>query len=75
VTKKKVSFEEAVKRLEEIVSRLEDGSVSLEESMGAFEEGKNLVKMCLEKLDAAEKKISKLQKNEQGELKLTDFES
>ena len=73
MTNKKVTFEEALNKLEEIVSRLENGDISLEESMKAFEEGKHLVKMCLEKLDAAEKKIVKLQKNEQGELKLSDF--
>ncbi len=73
MTNKIVSFEEALNKLDEIVSRLENGEISLEESMAAFEEGKHMVKMCLEKLDAAEKKISKLQKDEQGQLKLSDI--
>ena len=75
MTKKKMTFEYALGRLEDLVQKLEAGDIPLEESIKSFEEGKNLVKMCLEKLDAAEKKISKLQKDEQGELKLTDFES
>ena len=71
MTKKKVSFEEALNRLEEIVGRLEDGEISLEESMKTFEEGKELVKLCLQKLDEAEKKIVKLQKNKDGEFNLS----
>ena len=71
MTKKRVSFEEALNRLEEVVGRLEDGEISLEESMKAFEEGKELVKLCLQKLDEAEKKIVKLQKNKDGEFNLS----
>lgn len=71
MTKKKVSFEEALNRLEEIVGQLEGGEISLEESMKTFEEGKELVKLCLHKLDDAEKKIVKLQKNKDGEFNLS----
>jgi len=73
VAKKKPSFEEALARLEEIVHQLENGDISLEESMQAFEEGKTLVKLCLEKLDTAESKIKKLVKNENNEFQLTDL--
>ena len=73
MTRKKVSFEQALSRLEEIVGRLESSEISLEESMKTFEEGKELVKLCLQKLDEAEQKIKKLQKNEQGDFQLSDL--
>jgi len=73
VTKKKPTFEEALARLEEIVSQLENGEITLEASMQAFEEGKELVKLCLQKLDLAENKIKKLVKEENGEFRLADL--
>ena len=35
----RISFEEALQKLEAIVNKLEDGSVSLEESVSLYEEG------------------------------------
>ena len=73
MTKKKLSFEQALNRLEEIVGQLEDGDIALEESMKTFEEGKDLVKLCLQKLDEAEKKILKLQKDKDGGFNLSEL--
>ena len=56
----KMSFEEALSRLEETVRKLESGSTSLDESLTLFEEGIELVKLCSGKLDAAEQKVVKL---------------
>lgn len=36
----KLTYEQAVKRLEEIVSELEDGSLSIEESLKLYEEAR-----------------------------------
>jgi len=58
--KKKMSFEEAMQRLEEIVSRLEEGNVPLEESIGLYEEGMKLGKLCRSMLNEAELKVKKL---------------
>jgi exodeoxyribonuclease VII small subunit len=60
--KNKLSFEEAMKKLEGIVRKLEDGSDSLEKSLELFEEGVKLTRYCNEKLDEAEKKIEVLMK-------------
>ena len=38
-TKKNISFEQALSRLEEIAAGLEDGSMTLEASLKAYEEG------------------------------------
>lgn len=57
---KKVSFEEAVGRLEEIVSELEEGEVPLERSIKLYEEGMKLGVMCRTILDEADQKIRRL---------------
>jgi exodeoxyribonuclease VII small subunit len=58
--KKNINFEEALGKLEDIVNQLEKGELSLEASMKMFEEGNELVKTCLDKLNKAEKKIHSL---------------
>lgn len=60
MAEKKVSFEQAMDRLEEIVRQLERGDAPLEEALSLFEEGTRLVKKCSTQLDKAEQKVSKL---------------
>ena len=57
----KLSFEEALVRLEETVQGLESGGLNLEESTRLFEEGMKLSRFCNEKLATAELKISRIQ--------------
>ena len=54
----KMSFEEALKRLEEIADILENGQPELDVSMKLFEEGTALTALCDKKLKTAELKIS-----------------
>ena len=70
-----MTFEAALARLEAIVRMLESGNAALDESLGVFEEGIALVKMCNEKLESAEQKIKILTKAEDGSLAETDFKS
>ncbi|MBE9501467.1 MAG: exodeoxyribonuclease VII small subunit [Chloroflexi bacterium] len=56
-----LSFEEGLNRLEKIVQTLEAGGLSLEEAISLFEEGMQLAKICNQRLDAAELKVSQLQ--------------
>lgn len=65
--KNKISFEDALSRLEEIVRELEGGNTPLDKSLDIFEEGVKLVKLCSSRLDEAEKKVSVLVKGENGE--------
>ncbi|MBO5373899.1 MAG: exodeoxyribonuclease VII small subunit [Clostridia bacterium] len=58
--KKELNFENALERLEKIVDMLESGDAPLDESLTLFEEGVKLVKMCNEKLEAAEASVKKL---------------
>jgi len=74
----KLSFEEALLKLETIVNELEDEKIALEESIKRFEFGVRLSSHCLAKLDEAEKKIEELTRTQDGklvasELKLDDL--
>ncbi len=62
----KLSFEEAMTRLEESVRLLEAGNVPLDRSLELFEEGIALVKLCNGKLDAAEQRVVKLRLGPDG---------
>jgi exodeoxyribonuclease VII small subunit len=63
-----LAFEEAVKKLEKIVEEMESGELPLESMLSRFEEGTRLVKVCQGKLEEAELKIQKLEKNSAGEI-------
>lgn len=64
--KERLSFEDALTRLEEIVSELEDESISLEDSIELYEEGIELSKICTETLEQAELRIEKVHKHHNG---------
>ena len=63
---KQKSFEESVQRLEEIVTDLENSEIKLDDMLQLYEEGSELVKLCLSKLDDVEKKITVLSTDEKG---------
>ena len=62
------TFEQSMKQLERIVQELEEGDLPLEKAIKKFEEGIKLTKLCSEKLDETEKKISVLLKNSEGQI-------
>ena len=74
MSKKKLTFESSMKRLEEIVTHLEKGDIPLEESIALFEEGANLLKACDSMLNEAEQKVSQLRKGMNGEPEELPFE-
>lgn len=59
---KKMTYEQAIKRLEEIANKMEDGTVLLEESISLFEEATGLSLLCNQYLNEAEQKIIELSK-------------
>ncbi len=69
----KKTFEQSITELEEIAAKLENGNVSLDESLELFERGIKLSQSCRHMLDAAEKKVSVLMTNEDGEIVKEDF--
>lgn len=62
-----LSFEESLAKLEEIVKKLENGDVPLDDAIDEFNNAMQLVKVCNDKLNAAEESIAKIVK-ENGEI-------
>ena len=60
MAEKKMTFEQAMARLEEIVKLLEQGEAPLEDAPSLFEEGTKLMKKCSAQLDRAEQKVTRL---------------
>ena len=69
----KKTFEQSISELEEIVSELENGDVTLDESLSLFEKGIKLSKGCQKMLDEAEKKVSILMTDDNGEIQKEEF--
>ena len=68
-----MNFEEKITELEQIVAKLEDGTLSLDESVNLFEKGIKLSKECRKILDSAEKKISVLMEDSEGNMTPSEF--
>ena len=73
MTKKTITFEAAMERLDEITRLLESGSEGLDASLKLYEEGVALIRLCTQKLEAAEQSVKVLQMSEEG-IALVDFE-
>ena len=52
-----IKFDQALKDLEKLVEEMDEEELSLEDGMKKYEKGMKLSRICLEKLDQAEKKI------------------
>lgn len=60
MSKKNMSFEDNMLRLEQIVRSLERGDVPLEESLKMFQEGTELIRCCGKLLDEAQLQVQKI---------------
>ena len=60
------SFERALEQLEELVTELEGGELSLEASLETFERGISLVRLCAERLERAELRVTQLEVGRDG---------
>lgn len=56
----KLSFEDALKRLEEVVEELSNSDISLDNMIKLYEEGEILKKYCQTRLDEAKMKVEKV---------------
>ena len=61
----KMTFEQALHRLEEIVEKLQTGEIELEKAYALFEEGIQLSRECEQKLNAIEQKMVQILENGQ----------
>ena len=64
--KNEKTFEEMLSRLEEIVRALDSVQTPLDTSLALFEEGASLVRLCTQKLDEAQQKVTLLTVGESG---------
>ncbi len=74
MTKKNITFEAAMERLDEITRLLESGAEGLDDSLKLYEEGVSLIRLCTKTLESAEQSVKVLQMSDQG-ITLADFES
>ena len=66
MSKKKITFEDAMRELEEKVKGLESGNMTLEESLKAFGEAMSLINVCNSQLDGAKEQVRMLLEKEDG---------
>ena len=71
----KLSFENALGKLESIVEAMESGDVPLAELLARFEEGSKLLQVCESRLKDAELKIEQLKKHKDGKSVFEKFET
>ena len=71
MSKRKLSFEEALEKLESLAEEIEEGKVGLEASITKYEEGMKLIQQCRQMLSQAEQRIQKLQEQSDGTLQAT----
>lgn len=62
----KLTFEQALKRLEEIIRALEGSSFSLENMVQLYDEANELIGMCTAELTAASKKVEVIRQERNG---------
>ena len=69
----RITFEEALKRLEEIVEMLESDELPLEKALEVFEEGVRMSRICSQILQRAELKVEELIRDEEGAIQFVPF--
>ena len=52
-----LTYEQALEKLDQQLKLLEDGNLSLEDALKAVDEARVYLKICTERLEAAQKKI------------------
>ena len=57
MVEQKLTFEEALDRLDRIVEELESGGLSLEKTLAKFTDGVKLIQFCNSELNKAEQRI------------------
>lgn len=77
VSKKELSFEQGLERLEGIAQQMEQGELPLEELLKLYEEGAALSEKLSKKLDAAKARMQEVRADKSGapELVSTDVVS
>lgn len=61
-----LDFERALTELEQRVRALESGELTLDRALALYEEGVGLARVCQEKLDAADQRVTRLMRGATG---------
>lgn len=56
----KISYEQAMKRIEEIAGKMENGQLGIDELADHLKEAQKLIKLCKDKLTKTDEEIKKL---------------
>ena len=72
MTDEKITYDEAVQRIESIVAQLERGGKNLDETLAMFEEGTTLLRQCQTELSEAEGRLAELRLDEAEHLVAED---
>ena len=72
MTDEKITYDEAVQRLESIVAQLERGGKNLDETLAMFEEGTTLLRQCQTELSEEEGRLAELRLDEAEHLVAED---
>ena len=67
------TFENAMERLEAVVEQMENSKLPLEELIRCYEEGTQLIKVCSERLSAAEQRIEMITRDAAGQPRVTEY--
>ncbi len=62
-----------MERLEAVVEQMENSKLPLEELIRCYEEGTQLIKVCSERLSAAEQRIEIITRDAAGQGRTTDY--
>jgi exodeoxyribonuclease VII small subunit len=69
------SFEAAMEQLEAIVEQMENARLPLEELIRGYEEGTRLIRVCSERLSAAEQRIEIITRDAAGQPRVSEYAS
>ena len=67
------TFENAMERLEAVVEQMENSKLPLEELIRCYEEGTRLIKVCSERLSAAEQRIEIITRDASGQPRVAEY--
>ena len=73
MAKQNFSVEKALEELQQIVSSLEAGNVSLDDSLGLYERGVELVRLCNRRLEEVGQRVDVLRAGEDGSFVVEPF--
>ncbi len=69
-----MTYESAMAKLKEMTERLESGALSLDESLETYAKGVELVKLCNQKLQSAQKQMTVLLEDLEGNIQEVPFQ-